>query len=69
MKALIAMIAMLILSVAVLFAGCVLVGYPDNGGWDHVPLAGCMIGVGGLGTLVFAYLSGVCYYENIWRLW
>ena len=66
MKTFIAMIAMLILSVAVLFAGFVLIGYPDNGGWDHAPLAGCMI-AGGLGTLVFAILSGVSYNENSWR--
>lgn len=67
MKTFIAMIAMLILSVAVLFAGFVLIGYPDDGGWNHVPLACGMIGVCGLGTLVFAYLSGVSYDVNIWR--
>ncbi|MBQ8288109.1 MAG: hypothetical protein IJX76_04975 [Clostridia bacterium] len=67
MKTFIAMIAMLILSVTVLFAGFVLIGYPDNGGWDHVPLAGCMIGAGVIGTLVFAILSGVTHDENSWR--
>lgn len=67
MKTFIAMIAMLILSVAVLFAGFVLIGYPDNGGWDHVPLAGCMIGVGGIGTLVFAISASIVYDENSWR--
>lgn len=67
MKTFIAMIAMTVLSVAVLFAGFVLLGYPDNGGWDHVPLAVCMIGVGGLGTLVFAVLSSMVYDENSWR--
>lgn len=64
MKTFIAMVALTILSVAVLFAGFVLIGYPDNGGWDHVPLAGCMIAAGAIGTLAFAILTGVAYEEN-----
>ncbi|MBQ8382025.1 MAG: hypothetical protein IJX47_02340 [Clostridia bacterium] len=56
------------LSVAMLFAGFVLVGVPNGGGWNHIPLAGAMIGGGIIGVIVFGMLTG-CAGDDLpnWR--